>query len=58
MQQQEKSFNERVAQWAEKNGFMIHMVKDNAVILKRLSDGYPIEVDARLLGNIMTDEGF
>ena len=52
------SFEERIKKWCELNDYRYKGSKGNAVLLERLSDDYPFEVDKRLLEMIMTDEGF
>ena len=58
MEQQQTNFKERVEQWAIANGFKLNLIGDVSVHFKRISDGYPIEVNVRLLDNIMNDEGY
>lgn len=58
MNQQQSNFAERVKKWAKANYFNVTDIEDKFVHLSRMSDGHPFEVNARLLEQIMTDEGF
>lgn len=52
------SFEERVTKWAHDNKYKFRGIDDKGVLLERYSDGYPFHVNARLLEQIMTDEGY
>lgn len=58
MNQQQKNLKERVEQWAPVNGFKYKAIDESTIHLERLTDGYPFQVNIRLLDSIMTDEGY
>lgn len=56
MNQQQKNLKERVEQWAPANGFKCISIDEQEVQLERLSDGYQMPVNIRLLDHIMRDD--